>query len=89
MLTESHTTNSIQFWLIEWKRTGAPRPREVVCDFSIALLTAVVRSFTEYLTLEQYADACRNVNVPDCYIRIDVAHFIKIYKFLERCTTSY
>jgi len=79
MLTENHTTNSIQFWLIEWIRTGTPRPREVVCDFSIALLKAAVRSFTEYMTLEQYTDVCKNVNMPDCYIRIDVAHFIKIY----------
>lgn len=79
ILTESHNTNSIQFWLIEWIRSGAPRPREVVCDFSKALLIATVRSFSGYLTIENYTDACKDVYVPDCYIRIDVAHFIKKY----------
>jgi len=79
MLTESHNTNSIQFWLIEWVRSGAPRPREVVCDFSKALLIATVRSFTGYLTIDNYVDACKDIYVPDCYIRIDVAHFIKKY----------
>lgn len=79
MLTESHNTNSIQFWLIEWIRSGAPRPREVVCDFSKPLLIATVRSFSGYLTIENYADACKDIHVPDCYVRIDVAHFVKKY----------
>lgn len=79
MLTESHNTNSIQFWLIEWIRSGALRPREVICDFSKALLIATVRSFTGFLTIENYADACKDIHVPDCYTRIDVAHFVKKY----------
>lgn len=79
MLSESHNTNAIQFWLLEWIRLGAPRPQEVVCDFSRALLTAAIRCFTGYLTLEDYSDACKNSQLPRCYIRIDVAHFIKKY----------
>lgn len=79
MLSERHNTNIIQYWLMEWTRSGAPRPREVVCDFSRALLTAAVRSFTNYFTLDKYADACKENNLPACYIRFDVAHFIKKY----------
>ena len=79
MLSESHHTNAIQYWLMEWIRSGAPRPREVVCDASRALLTATVRCFTGYFTLEEYCDTCKEDNLPTCYIRIDVAHFIKTY----------
>lgn len=50
-----------------------------LCDFSRALLTAAVRSFTNYFTLDEYADACKENDLPACYIRIDVAHFIKKY----------
>lgn len=80
MLSESHHTNAIQYWLMEWIRSGALCPREVVCDASRALLTTAARSFTGYLTIEEYSDACKNNNnLPLCYIRIDVAHFIKTY----------
>lgn len=64
---------------MEWIRSGAPRPREVVCDFSRALLTAAIRSFTNYATLGEYTDAYKEGNLPACYIRINVAHFIKKY----------
>lgn len=77
MLSESHHTNAIQYWLMEWIRSGAPCPHEAVCDASRALLTAVVRSFTGYFTIEEYSDACKTNNLPLCYI--DVAHFIKTY----------
>jgi len=80
MLTENHNTNSIQFWLIEWVRSGAPHPREVVCHFSKALLIATIRSFSGYLIIDNYADACKDIYIPDCYIRIDIAHFIKKYE---------
>lgn len=77
-LTEIHTSTFIRFWLMEWCRIGAPYPKEVVTDASRALLTAVIKEFTSYSTIERYADACRNT-VLDCYIRIDVAHFMKTY----------
>jgi len=54
-----HNTNAIQYWLMEWIRSGAPCPREVVCDANRALLTAAVRCFTGYLTVEEYSDACK------------------------------
>lgn len=79
MLSERHTTNNIHFWLLEWCRMGASYPREVVVDFSKALLNAVIRCFTSYTTIKDYTNACKNKAMPKCYIRIDVAHFIKMY----------
>lgn len=79
MVSESHNANSIHFWLAEWLRSGVPVPKEVVCDSSKALLIAIIRAFTGYLNIEDYADACNNSNLPKCYVRIDVAHFVKKY----------
>lgn len=71
---------------------GAPHPKEVMTDASRALLTAVIKEFTCYPTIEQYADACRN-SMPRCYICIDVAHFIKTYsnalKFTLRAVRTF
>lgn len=85
MISESHNANSIHFWLAEWLRSGASVPKEVVCDSSRALLIAIIRAFTGYLNIEDYADAFKNSNLPKCYIRIDVAHFIKLY--VKTCKT--
>lgn len=79
MLSERHTTNNIHFWLLEWCRMGAPYPREVVVDSSKALLNVIIRCFTSYTTIKDYANACKIKVIPECYIRIDVAHFIKTY----------
>jgi len=76
MLSESHHTNAIQYWLMEWIRSGAPCPREVVCDANRALLTAAVRCFTGYLTVEEYSDACKENNLPVCYIRMWMWHIL-------------
>lgn len=49
-----------------------------MCDESSALLNAVVCTFTPYLTVEQYTQACSTKeSMPASFIRIDVAHFIK------------
>ena len=42
---------------MDWIRSDAPRPREVVCA-NRALLIVAVRSFTGCLTPEEYSDAC-------------------------------
>jgi len=84
MLSERHTTNNIHFWLLEWSRMGAPYPREVVVDSSKALLNAVVRCFTSHATIKDYANACKNKIMPECYIRTDVAHCIKMYANLKK-----
>ena len=79
MITEAHNTNSIQFWLMEWLGSGAPYPKEVVCDYSKALLAASIRVFTGLRNIQEYSNACTEIAVPACYIRLDVAHFIKMY----------
>lgn len=84
MLSEKQTTNAIQFWLLEWSRMGAPYPLEIVIDYSKALLNAAIRCFICYTTITEYSNACKSQNMPKCYIRIDVAHFIKMYvKFFK------
>lgn len=80
MLSESHTTIAIWMWLIQWIQSGAPFPREVSCDQSTALLTAVVQAFTNYNNIDDYADNLwEDKEIPSCYIRINAAHFIKKY----------
>lgn len=78
MISECQTINYICFWLMEFVKTGAPPPKEVTCDGSKALLTATIRAFTNCSSINEYADECW-ANVPGCYVRIDVAHFSKLY----------
>ena len=85
MLSERHDTNSITFWLSEWIRSGAARPKLIVADMSLALLAAAVRSFTRFQSLSDYLLECgkvlcnglQSVVVPECQIRCDVAHVMK------------
>ena len=47
---------------------------------SKAFLNAIAKAFTGYLTIESYADVLKAPNyLPQCYIRIDVAHFKHLY----------
>lgn len=88
MLSERHDNNSIYHWLAEWIRDGAPKPKVIVSDQSLALLYAIVRAFTQYGTLQDYLKACFyiicknepvNSFIPSCFIRCDVAHIIKLF----------
>lgn len=58
MLSETHDNNSIHNWLTSWIRSGALSPKEVICDHSIALLSACVRAFTQYSSLIDYLNTC-------------------------------
>lgn len=84
MLSERHDNNSIYYWLIEWIRDGAPCPKQVVIDMSLALMSAVVRAFTKYNNLKNYICTCFKLltnaeeELPTCFIRCDVAHIIKL-----------
>lgn len=87
MISESHSNISTSNWLQNWLKCDIPKPKEAVCDHSIALLSAIVKSFTQYSTLQDYLIACAQLlketelnyhGLPRCFIRIDVAHFIKI-----------
>jgi len=65
-----------------------PQPKHTVCDQSLALLSTIVQSFTQYSSLHNYLTVCaellkENIAVdshwlPRCFVRVDVAHFIKL-----------
>lgn len=83
MLSEKHDTNFISYWLSEWIRLGATIPNEFVSDMSLALLGAAVKAFTKQSTLSLYIDYLYQMHLsgapinPGCFIRIDIAHFMK------------
>lgn len=52
MLSERHDTSSISHWLQEWVKDVAPLPKIVVTDQSLALMSAAVKSFSQYSSLE-------------------------------------
>ena len=85
MLSESQDNIAINHWLALWKKDGATTPKELVCDHSIAILSAAVKTFTQFWTLEQYLKNCSKLvfqnsesTIPSCFIRCDVAHTIKL-----------
>lgn len=84
MVSESQETEAIEFWLKRWIRQVTRKPKEVVTDFSRALLSACSKAFN-YVTLKKYIDHAfdsitQNGGVAtefaSTYIRVDVAHFI-------------
>lgn len=88
MISERHTTLAIFNWLAKWLSHNVPLPKEAVCDQSIALLSAIVQAFTQYSSLHQYLIVCAELILgklssdshwlPNCFVRTDVAHFMKI-----------
>lgn len=80
MLSTCHITDTIQYWLQMWIKSGAPVPREVVVDGSPALMNAVARAFTLNQNIRDYAAKIANGEDLPCFIRLDVAHFIKTYR---------
>lgn len=79
MISEAQDTGTIQNWMTQWSRSGIPSPKETVSDAARALQTAIVRTFTGYLTIEEYCDVFLNDKLPICYVRTDVAHVLHIY----------
>jgi len=87
MISEGHDNSIIYNWLSRWLKNDLPSPKETCCDMSIALLSVLVRSFTQYTTLNDYMGVCAqlllgtislNSNLLSrCFIRVDIAHFIK------------
>lgn len=88
MISERHCNIAISNWLSKWTSTDVIKPKETVCDNSVALLSAIVKSFTQYSSLQHYVKVCADLLtneidqtsylLPKCFVRIDVAHFIKI-----------
>lgn len=88
MLSEKHNNVAIYNWLAKFLSSDVPRPKETVCDQSLALLSSIVQCFTQYSSLQVYLDVCADILLgrlqpnthwlPLCYVRTDVAHFIKL-----------
>jgi len=83
MISEKHDTNILTYWIREWLRSGVPCPKQVVTDYSLALLNAVTLSFNN-TDLRTYINNCMNMllvpmhkSLITCVIRIDIAHLIK------------
>jgi len=84
MISENHDTLSILNWLTQWIKNGLRAPDEVVCDYSRALLSAITRAFCG-ISVESYVNNCFQIlkNIGNTtlvtYVRLDVAHMIKIF----------
>jgi len=76
----------------DWLNSGIQPPNEAVSDFSMALLGAMSRAFCDGNSLRFYLNNCFNILVgqerqlPQCFIRIDVAHMMKIFCRLKSLT---
>lgn len=86
MLTEKHDAQHIANWLRNWKQLGAPPPKEFVTDDGKALIIAGINTFTKYKTITAYVNACFLKKQIDCFIRIDIAHFMHKYAILLKET---
>lgn len=86
MLSEKHDTFTIFSWLMLWMKDGVSAPQETVCDFSMALLGAITRAFCGGMTIRTYIESCLEILTEKklsikqltCFVRIDIAHLIKI-----------
>lgn len=85
MISKQHDALSIYSWLDRWIRCGIKPPKMIVCDQSLALISAIVKSFTQYKSLQEYLESCyklifnpndRTCSISICYIRNGVNHFI-------------
>ncbi|CAI6376027.1 unnamed protein product [Macrosiphum euphorbiae] len=95
MLSERHDTNSISHWLQEWVKDGAPCPKIVVMDQPLALMSASVKSFTQYSSLNMYLDVCSSwiigdnkYPLPTTMIRNDFNHIMKLLSSWPEFKTS-
>lgn len=83
MLSETHVTEFIEYFLKQWLRRGAPKPRETVCDYSRALLSGLCLAFNNE-TIKSYVDSLflkllEGLPMGDkTRIRVDVAHLVHL-----------
>lgn len=85
MLSEVHTMSHVTYWFQEFVRIFKTIPNEFICDMSTVLLNAAAKTFAGCANINDYVDwlfnllKYRNGNGREikCFIRIDVAHFIK------------
>jgi len=83
MLSEKHDTNFILYWLNYWLNSIGEEYRllEVITDRLLALQNACCLAFNN-MTYKKYLENCFKLlknetsDVPNCYIRIDIAHLM-------------
>lgn len=82
MLSASQDSVTISFFLQKWIRDFGS-PDEIVVDDSKALQRAIVLSCTRFRSACDYLNASfsvlegRKEKLPECYIRLDITHYIK------------
>lgn len=83
MITEVQKSCRISSWLNNFSALGAPHPQEAVCDESMAILNAFSFNYAGFPSIYQYSNFLFHATYESlkstCYIRIDVAHFMKKY----------
>ena len=84
MISTSHDAVTIAYFLGRWAASGAPHPKEFICDSAKAIILAILFVFTACRTIEEYCNACDGEEMPTCFVRIDAAHFIKPYATLTK-----
>lgn len=86
LISEKHDTNTLTYWMREWLRSGGSIPKQVVIDYSPALLNATSLAFNNS-NLKIYIENCivfdnsssfMRVQYPRCLIRIDIVYLIKL-----------
>lgn len=81
--SERNDMSFIKHWMDEWLRLGGSIPNEFVADMSAALLGAAAVIFGRQSSMISYTNTLFNIlnggtdERPSCFIRIDIAHFIK------------
>jgi len=88
MISEKHDTLSIYTWLKRWIKCSVRPPKMVISDQSLALMSAIVQSFTQYNSLEEYLKICfklvmnveiiNETDIPLYFVRNDISHFVKL-----------
>lgn len=85
MISEQHDILTIYVWLKRWLQCGVKAPKMAISDQSMAIMSALVQSFTQYKSFEEYLEVCFNlitnqneINIPTCYIRNDINHFVNL-----------
>lgn len=82
MLSAAQDTITISYFLSRWA-SEFMTPDEVVCDDSSALQKACTLSYTRCKSVADYLNCCFKILdgvddvVPECYLRLDIAHYIR------------
>lgn len=82
MLSAQQDSTRIAYFLKRWLESFK-RPAEAVMDDSKALLKSCAESFTSCENINDYIRKCYAVlngehdQLPKCYLRLDIAHFVK------------